>query len=102
MERTPIPISLKRKIKFNQRPEIPEDRLQIAHIESVFRGGTNDESNLTALTLIEHAFQHFQDACYSREWEMSRKDWYAVRTIVAKMSPSERKIFSYLTSHING
>lgn len=102
MERLPISISLKRKIKFLQQPDIPEDLLEVAHKESVHRGGTNDPSNLMAISRVDHAFQHFQDASYSRDWATSRKDWYAVSSIRSRMTDSEKKIFDFLIANERG
>jgi hypothetical protein len=92
----------KTKMKSRQLPEVPPSELEIAHVESKHRGGTDEVDNLIALSRISHAFQHFQDAKYTSDWETSRKDWKAVQSIVGRMTPSERKAFNYLIQHEQG
>lgn len=78
MERVPVPIALKRKIKYEEQPDIPENELYIDHRLPVSKGGGNERENLQALTVYQHLVKHYQAG-----------EFNAVNLILSTMSRQE-------------
>lgn len=95
-----IPIAfigwLWRKLKNerSQRDGISPRDLEIDHVKPKWKGGTDAESNLRAVTRPEHAEKHFREASTTKDRKTAKAEYWAVSQIVQRMKPNEVKEFN--------
>lgn len=78
----------------SQASGVPIEDLEIDHIKPNWRGGTDNRSNLQALTRPEHAEKHFKEAKNATDRKTARNEYGAVSMIVQRMKPDELKEFN--------
>lgn len=88
-----ISFTLRQKIKHEQRPYVDPNLLEIHHRKPYFMGGNGEEDNLMAVTKVEHALEHYDDAM-NTTGDQSRGHWWSVQKIVGRMDEQEVDLFN--------
>lgn len=83
----------KLKDERRERDGDPDERLEVDHKHPRYKGGTDDEENLQALTLPEHAMKHFRAHLAEKDKESRHNEARATGAIVSRMTPEEYKEF---------
>lgn len=84
-----------KKLKDERREQDgdPNERLEVDHKHPRYKGGTDDEENLQALTLPEHAMKHFRAHLAEKDKESRHNEARATGAIVSRMTKEEHKEF---------
>lgn len=83
-------ISLKRKEAIRQEhPLYGQQRIQVAHIQDKFLGGTDDDTNVRPLTVPEHIIDHVTKATSEENWDIARRQYGAAHLIAVNATPEE-------------
>lgn len=83
----------------NQRTDINDkSKLEIHHINPVYRGGESTLDNGEAVTRPEHAYEHWKEAMNSCNREDRDANYWAVKKIIQRMTPEELKEFNKMIS----
>lgn len=85
-----MPISLKRKEAIRQEhPLYGQVRIQVAHIEDRFKGGSDDDENLRPLTVGEHIVDHVTKAENEENWDIARRQYGAAHVLAVNATKEE-------------
>lgn len=83
-----ISLAIKESIR-KQHPLYGQARIEVAHIQDSFLGGTGERTNLMPLTLPEHLVDHVEKAQSTDDWIVARKQYGAAHMIAQRMTEEE-------------
>lgn len=83
-----ISINIKTALR-KLHPDYGKKRIEIAHIQDEFLGGTGQRTNLQPLTIAQHLVDHVHKAEESTDWEIAYRQYGAAHMIASRATPEE-------------
>lgn len=85
-----VAISIARKESIRkEHPLYGQERIQVAHIVDRFKGGSDDDSNLTPMTVPEHIVDHVTKAMSETERQNIMKQYGAAHLLAVNATEEE-------------
>lgn len=90
-------IALKQHLKSRVSLEtgIAEDRLEVHHVNRKYTGGDNDRTNLTVLSLPDHAYDHYLSSIAPEPELNVRAELWSAKQVIPRMTLEEFDEFMY-------
>lgn len=85
-----ISFAVKESIR-KQHPDYGRKRIEVAHIQDEFLGGTGERTNLQPLSIAEHIVDHVNKAKEATDWQVAYRQYGAAHMIVTRATPEEIK-----------
>jgi hypothetical protein len=83
-----ISFAVKESIR-KQHPLYGTRRIEVAHIQDEFLGGSGERSNLQPLSIPEHLADHVNKAQQATDWRIASRQYGAAHLIATRATPSE-------------